>query len=239
MSFNQIVNSNSNNNELIDSKYYIKTWLYNSPWMKIPVSMILKDANYIDYYRNNEKVAKENLKFSNHNSFVISNIDSSNKYSKDYLNCTWIIAIWESEETWENISFLTHQNTIWYMEKIKWLDTLFKQKLEESLLELKSKSKNGTIDIVIMWWNDINDFADYTKTIKFLDNIISESTWISAEVVWWPSIVKNLKTKNNTKDIVLNTSDRKIFLFKEYSKIEDNINFYANKINKVLKEVTI
>jgi len=44
-------NINSINWEhLVDSKYYIKTWIYNASWMKIPISYIVDNANYIDYY---------------------------------------------------------------------------------------------------------------------------------------------------------------------------------------------
>jgi len=223
-------------NHLIDSKYYIQTWIYNAPWMKIPVSYVLEDAEYIDYYRANTRTADKNLEHSNHNSFVISKLNSSNKYSKDYLNCTWVVALGESKDSWENISFLTHQNVIWFLRDEQSVGDEFKEKLKASIDELKKKSKEWTVDIIILWWNDFDEYSDYKETIKFLDSVITESAWFSPSVVWWPTVNKFTWNKNS-KDIALNTKERKVSLFKQYSEVSENINFVANKVDEILENL--
>jgi hypothetical protein len=220
---------------LIDSKYYIKTWIYNAAWMRTSINTIFDwDFSYVDYYRANKNVAKENLSSSNNNSFVISKIDSSNKYSKEYLNCTWVVAIWEDKKTWENISFLSHQNVISFLRDKRWLDEEFKNKLQESINNLIEKSKDWTLDFIIVWWNDFDEYREYKETIKFLDSIIFELTGINPSVVWWPT-VNNKAWKENNKDVILLTEDRRVYLFKKYSEVSENINFVANEVDKIIE----
>ena len=209
---------------LKDSKLYIQTWIYNSNWMKIPISYIINDADYIDYYVNNKNIAKNNLKWFVENWFSISKINSNNKYSKRYLNCTWIIAVWKSKEDWTNISFLTHQNTLKYL-KDKNIDLIFKNNLIKSLEELIKLSEDWSIDIILAWWND--DKKDYGDTIKFLWEIINDLLWFYPSVILWKS--------DKEKDIVLNTKDRKVYYFKEYSNISENINFISNEVDNLIK----
>lgn len=215
-------------------KYYIKTWLYNWSEIKVPLDYMVNDAKYIDYYGNNKELASKNIEYSNNNAFVISVLDSSNKYSKNYLNCTWVVAIWESKKTSQNISFLSHQNVASFLKNKQWLDLEFKEKLIKSLVELVKESKKWTIDIIILWWNDLDEYKEYWDTIKFLDEIISGVLGFSATVVWWPS-VNNVTWRKNNKDIVVNTEKRLVYLFKEYWEPADNVNFVANKINEIIE----
>ena len=218
---------------LKNPEYYIQTSIYNAWWIRAPISEIMKgEFNYIDYYKNNKYVAKNNLESSANNSFVISKLDSSNKYSKWYVNCTWIVAIGESKETLENISFLTHQNNIWFIRDKQKKDLLFKEKLIKSLEELIEKSNEWSIDIVILWWRNDENFEEYIETIEFLDKIIFQIMWFSPSVVWWPSI--DLKAWN--KDVIVNTKGRNTYLFKEYSNVYENINFVASNVRSILKE---
>ena len=208
---------------LKDPKLYIQTWIYNSNWMKIPISYIIKDYNYIDYYVNNKNIAKKNLKWFIENWFSISKTNTKNKYSKRYLNCTWIIAVWKSKENWNNISFLTHQNILKYL-KDKNIDLIFKKELEKSLKELIKLSEEWSIDIILVWWN--SEEEEYIDTVKFLWEIVNELLWFYPSVLLWKS--------DKEKDIILDTKNRRTYYFKEYSDISENINFTTNKVDAIL-----
>lgn len=162
------------------------------------------------------------------NSYVISLLDSKNKYSLDYRNCTWIVAIWKSKETWKNISILTHQNPQFLVFDDKNSD-IFKKDFWEKLLELERKSQKWTIDIVILWWNNNYEFEEYTKSFKKLSEIVNEIMGFNPIVIWEPSINK----ENNTgKGIFLDTENRQLHYYKLAN--DKNPNKDIRDINKCL-----
>lgn len=219
---------------LSDSKYYILSGLYNWSSVWVSISSIISDPKYIDYYMWNKDIARQNLTARIDNAFVFSRIDWTNKFSKTFRNCTWIVAIWEDKNTWENISFLTHQNTIPFLKQKFNFDKKFWDRLLEKIVQLKDMSKEGTVDIVIIGWNDLNNWKDYKETIKFLDRIIKDEIWFSPTVIWWPTLNMGQKTFND-KHIAIDTNKRFIHYFKEYSSVEENIHFVTDKVDSILK----
>lgn len=69
---------------------------------------------------------------------VISHTNSRNKYSNKYYNCTGLVVIGRDRETGENISFLTHQDPLYFLvteQKEKFIVAI-----SDILLELKERS---------------------------------------------------------------------------------------------------
>jgi hypothetical protein len=69
---------------------------------------------------------------------VISNINTQNKYSNRYYNCTGIVVIGKDKETGENISFLTHQDPLYFL--VEGQREKFTVATQEVLLDLKERS---------------------------------------------------------------------------------------------------
>lgn len=63
---------------------------------------------YINFYWKEEFFEKNNLKNNWRETYVISPVDSKNKYSAWYADCTWIVALWK-QTNWEILSLLSHQ----------------------------------------------------------------------------------------------------------------------------------
>lgn len=224
-----------------DSKDYIITWIYDSPWMKIPISYIVKDADYIDFYWNNKELLEKNSFSYQDNFYIFSKINWNNKYSKRYLNCTWLVISWKNEK-WENISALTHQNP-WYFLSEKKINKnsdisykeYFQKELEKYLDEITSKMLEWTIDIVIVWWEVYNNSnSEYKESIKFLNEIIYKKLNIISGINWWPTFHNNVSKIDNNKDIVVNTQERKVYYFKDRNTLIENINSTAERILEIL-----
>ena len=120
--------------------------------------------------------------------YAISTVDSRDKFSRGYDYCTGLIVAGLDKNTQENISFISHQTSKSIfearLEEIKFKETGVKEKnmnffknLEESLEEIKNKSAEKTIDIVIiggMYIKDEFEKREYTKAIKLLEQKIFE-----------------------------------------------------------------
>ncbi len=162
--------------------------------------------------------------------YIISEVNWENKYSKDFYNCTSVIAIWKDKISWENISFLTHQHP----DSIKW--KMFKEDLNKSLNELKEKSIDWSIDIVILWWNNNNNFNEYVWVIEELKVLINEKIWINPDVIWWPT--NNYKESfiwylGTSKDILLNTKKRQIKFYKSFLDKKTTIDYNSSKVTEL------
>jgi len=198
----------------------------------------LVNSTFIDY---NQWWASYNTEWIRYKGlfYVISDLDDSNKYSLEYENCTSIIAVWKDRNTWKNISFLTHQHP----DSVQW--NMFKRDLVKSLYELKEKSVEWSIDIVILGWNNIENFDEYFSTIDELWFLIEEEIWINADIVWWytnndkesVNLTYDILNLPTTKEIYLNTEERRVYFYKHFLDQESNIDFKATEIDEVINKI--
>ena len=226
---------------------FIITWLYNDKWKFYKENAkLLLEADFIDYSFSNE-FEHWLWKWINrdYNSVVISKVNNKPKYSSDYFNCTGFIVIW-TDKDWCNISILSHQDPWFFLssepaENIKdfwYWDNITKKEMSEFLLkeqlnELKNKSIDWTIDIIILLWSSNKNYSQYKKSIIYLEQISKEVFNINPVIVWWPT--------NNTlewfflyKDIIVDTKNRKVFFLK-WSSYNDNINFVSNEVEEIFQ----
>lgn len=101
--------------------------------------------------------------------YVISGIDSSNKFSQGLMACTGLIVAGVDKETGRNVSFATHQFPPYSF------GNEFAAHLEERLQEMRKRCKLGTVDAVVVggiYPNDVfnSPREDYLKTIKLLSD---------------------------------------------------------------------
>lgn len=227
----------------------IKVWIYNKSHDYFLAENIdlLKDGpmDYIDYHF--EDVVYANKKISDWSRedghwYTISMLDSLNKYSLNYFNCTWIVAIWTSKKNWKNLSFLTHQDPKYFLsdeESIynEW-DTRafsFKKYLRRKLKELKDESVEWTIDIIILWWNNNDNFEEYKKSITFLSEVVYNIIWINPVVVWWPSV--NEIEDSIEKWIFVDTKNRRVYYYKKHNHIWSNIVCVSNDVDRIVSNI--
>lgn len=100
--------------------------------------------------------------------YLISPLSSSNKYSMRFVNCLGIVASWKSS-AWESLSFLTHQDTPQLYHNKKMAERFYRD-LYNQLMLLKRKAEYETLDAVIFWWNWYLDWTSSKMLDKYYDN---------------------------------------------------------------------
>jgi len=90
------------------------------------------------------------------NSYVISPVDDTDKYSKSYRNCTGLIVTGKEKGTGKNISFMSHQSPLIFSWK---MPSGFQEDLAKQIQEIKDRCEDGTIDAVI-----VGEFMQKSKT---------------------------------------------------------------------------
>ncbi len=204
---------------------------------------------YIDY-RERDKVYRDKNTAMHHfqeidgeegtHGFSVSKLDSKNKYSLDYYNCTGVIAIWRSIETWENISILTHQDPAFFLseDEVEWSSwesckQYFKDVLTYDLENLRDECEPGTIDIIILGGNNNDNFQEYKDSISLLSEWVEKTMWFSPVVVWWPSNEDDL----DEKWIYVDTKNRRVYYYKEYSDIDSNVVWVSRDVKRLVSNL--
>lgn len=102
--------------------------------------------------------------------YVISNIDSEDKYSEWYNNCTWIVLLWK-DENWRHISMLSHQNPLYFLS-----DKNFENDMIEKIRRFVKICKDWNIDVFIVGWNVWTSEKNQTHidSVRYLSKIIQK-----------------------------------------------------------------
>jgi hypothetical protein len=160
----------------------------------------LKDkskSQSVDYCGDPTDLIIENFKNRGECSYVISPINKLNKFSMAFVNCTGLIATGQEKETGENISFLNHEDPGHFLsdeeKKMK-----FQSDLKERLEELKEKSVEKTVDVVIVGGNYFKDLKEYKK--NYIDSIKLLSDEVSHVFGFEPVVMTGPKTKKGGGD---------------------------------------
>ncbi len=175
-----------------------------------------------------------------HWAYVMSPIDTANKFSVRYANCTGIIVVGTDLETGQNVSFLTHQNPSYFLHDSK----KFVEDLHARFSKLKDTCIPGTIDAVLFGGKfanvrEVEDPAhpihkieqeDYIESIRLASKEIQEYLGFSPTVIVGPKL-------NPAEDVaVFDTQERRLFL-ERLGKNEPGFvnNFESKDIDTVAK----
>lgn len=141
--------------------------------------LLAKGGNHeihnVDYYEQPEILQRKNYKNEGYYSYVISVIDSLDKFSSNFFDCTGIVVTGRDKKTGEDISFMSHQDPGAFLIRHK---TVFTNNLQQSLEELKRRCVEGSIDAVIVGGNynpkdKSEDFStNYIESIKMISLIV-------------------------------------------------------------------
>ncbi len=154
------------------------------------------NSENINFYWSNEYFKQKLLLNAWAKSYVISSIDTKNKYTERLANCTSLIAIW-TDNNWEAVSFITHQNPCFIFNSRK-NKNLFIQNLGNRLQTLKNICIPWSIKIYISWWNIISkkykisnkqEFENnYINSIRLLNQITKSILWFRPQIVHLPKL---------------------------------------------------
>jgi hypothetical protein len=158
----------------------------------------------VDYYGSPRMLAEKNFKNPKARSYVISPIDSLDKFSKSFADCTGLVATGYDKKTGENISFLSHQDPAYFLDDETNRNS-FISDLEQRLLELKERCSEGTIDAAIVGGNyfkaeEHEDNEEYRK--HYLDSIELLSNETAKILGFKPVAMTGPKTVTRGRDDV-------------------------------------
>lgn len=194
------------------------------------------NPNNIDYYGQHEELINQGFKNAKYQSYVISSLDNSDKFSKSFKNCTGIIVTGISKDTNENISFLSHQDPRYFLVNRKKKKS-FLEDLKEQLISLKEVSIKGTIDAVIVGGNYFKEEwagkyrRDYLNSIKLL------STEVKNVLGFEPVVTVGPKTiKGRADDIFYDNNNRRLYIIRPEVDSPSAESFLPKDIKKQAKK---
>lgn len=211
------------------------------------------DAEFVDFLSDKDEAERKKMYNSGKKTYIISTCNEKNKFSLSYLNCTGVVAVGTDKETGENISFLSHQDPE-HLFKDDEIRSNFKRDLMNDLDNLIERCVPGTIDIVILGGNkedvsnnfpeedfrmgidDIDEilkgpYDTYTKSVRFLNNLIYKKIGFSSVVLIEPN--SNFKTDNNSLDVYFDNKNRRLYMVgPKNEKILNNGPFIASDVDE-------
>jgi hypothetical protein len=118
--------------------------------------------------------------------YAMSPINSQDKYSLGYFYCVWLVASWRLSGREENISFLTHQDTIKFQ---MWELWKFSSDIEKSIVEILSLVEEESLEIWLFWGSafDRENFRMYWNFLIQLHSFVREVSWKTLKTLIWPS----------------------------------------------------
>lgn len=180
--------------------------------------LLLNGSNKVDspkihnvsFSENFSDLIRKNYKTGGNYTYVISTIDSSDKFSKWLANCTGMVITGKDKETGENISFLSHQYSKYLVDTEK--RNRYEKDLEERLRELKERSIEGTMDAVLFGGNYMKNNPEsqnnYRESINLLSGIIEKNLNFEPVVITGPKIIEG------NDNVYYANKDRKFYILK-------------------------
>lgn len=155
----------------------------------------IPEADNVDYHGHPDVLVKQNFKNRGKDSYVISPIDSLDKFSRSFVNCTGLLVVGCDKKTGENISFLSHEYPEYFLDS-KTNRNSFLSDLRERLAELKERCGEGTIDAAIVGGNYFTtgrkpkDFQkDYLESIELLSAETAKALGFEPVVMTGPKVI--------------------------------------------------
>lgn len=191
----------------------------------------------VDYYADDEKLSAQGFDVlttsrDNVKVYVISPVDNTPKTSREYINCTGIIVVGQEVGTNENISFVSHQNPNEFFKSKDNFYALIKA-LGKRISELKERSEEGTIDVVIVGGNyfshDGLSRTDYVKSIELLSFIVQQNLGFQPLVMTGP---KTVDSANEGDHIFFDTKHRRLYIERSSVGDETSEPFVASKVKQ-------
>ncbi len=168
----------------------------------------LGEAHDVKYGAYQENLAKEKFSQTEGAQCVISPVDAKDKFSKGFLICTSMIVTGIDKETGKNISFLTHQNPLYFFNE-SYLE--FRADINKRLAEIKARSIPGTIDAVIVG----GDYDSKKSNQLYLDSLRLLSELSQQGIGFDPIVINGPKIdKLGQDDIYYNTGERRLYFLR-------------------------
>ena len=191
----------------------------------------------VDYYGNPTDLKKQKFKNAGDYSYVISTIDTADKVSRTYRNCTGLVVSGQDKETGENISFLSHQDPQYFLEEASDRRNTFVGDLRGRLKELKERCVPGTIDAVIVggnYFKDVQKYKEqYIKSIGLLSQVVQQELGFEPTAITGPKTDSFLPGSDN---IFYDNGHRRLYIMRPEVGKDSTKSFAPSKIKEHEKQ---
>ena len=213
----------------------------------------------VNYEKSHYELENDGFKNPKTYSYVISPIDNFSKISKNYFNCIGFLAVGYKKETKENISFMSHQNPRYFLNKKEQYDS-FKKDFESSLIEFKQLCEDKTIDAVVFGGNfNENDYKKEDKSDKKYNKMgevvkkffhsrdkILRMDYIRSERLlnnetkkilgFEPTFIVGPKTETGPDNVYFDNKNRRIYISRLEIKNNTTQSFSPSELEEYLKK---
>lgn len=139
----------------------------------------------VDWFGDPSFQKKHGMKNEGSASFVISKLDGTDKFSSEFYSCLGLLATGKDKATGKDLSFLAHVSVYHLFGDAKDAFTIFGSAIRGSLNELRDKSADGTVDIVIFGGDFNSDTPRGRKNILILLNSWLKKLEMSSVLSLW------------------------------------------------------
>lgn len=170
---------------------------------------LIDNAEFVDYYGSRAELNKKGFSNGGDYSYVFSIVDSQNKFSDRFKDCTGLLVAGQDKITGENISFLSHQDPRYFL-SLEDSRQMFIADLRQRLKELKDRCVPGTVDARIVGGNINKMIKRYED--KYLKSIELLSVEASAALGFEPIVVMGPKATRGDDDVFYDNKNRRLYI---------------------------
>lgn len=165
--------------------------------------------------------------------YGISSVNSLNKLSKKFVNCTGLVAVGQDKKTGENISFVSHGDPGVFLgnekDKQKFINDL-RQRFEE----LQKRSAGRTIDAIIVGGNYL-DYPEHSKK-EYVESIRLLSEEVTKSLGFEPLVIVGPKITGGGDDVFYDNKQRRLYIMRPKVGKSTTESFYPSELDSRMKE---
>lgn len=197
-------------------------------------------AENVDYSAYETEHRSRGQKSEGYQTYVVSSVNESPKYSEKYKNCTGVLGVGIDMTTGRNISFLTHQDPRQIMaSQRRWLG--FLADLRHALSDLRDRADKTSIDIVVFAGDfdfdrtsvvDARSNDGKTRTDDYHDVVASVGELVRDVLGVDPRVVVGPKeVSNEGVNVIFDTQRRRLFMTRpEQEGFDNNTDFRSKEV---------
>jgi hypothetical protein len=188
---------------------------------------IERKGQFVNYDGDKNFFKENNLRNAGEKTYVISESNDKDKYSKRYCNCTGIIAVGEEKESDKQISFMVHQDPWSFLKSDK---RKFIYDLKKAIKEIKNETKENSIDVVV-FGGCAGDKDEYKESIRFVSNILTKEFNFDPTIMTGPRKSDTRQTK-----VYFDTQNRRLYILRSPLDSKYNESYMPHELEEKSKD---
>ncbi len=211
---------------------------YSEILMHFDHGAIIRGVQNINYHDDESSLKKKNFLNAGELTYVISLVDSNDKFTKGLNNCTSVVVVGIDQKTGKNISFITHQNpNEFLLEKRK----KFIKDFEKIMKEISSMCVPKSVDAIILGGNYLDITRDGgRKGRTFAENYVESINLLSSEIEkklkFKPEIINGPKVDFGGDNVYFDNKNRRVYFIRPEDVNANTQSFTADEFEKQKKE---